>query len=111
MKKFIPPLLSRRPTANADEPPAKKPKLEATNDSTNSRSSTPSSARRPTLLAPKRKPLFVLKNTAASKQGSTSTPDSVSAQDSKGGAEGYYNVLWYPTAFQLLAISGLKFHL
>ncbi|KAF8245370.1 hypothetical protein K440DRAFT_409395 [Wilcoxina mikolae CBS 423.85] len=95
MKKFVPPLLSRRLTANADEPPAKKLKLDATDDSTNSGSSMPSTTRRPTLLAPKRKPLLSLKNTATSKPESTSTQGSVSTQDSVGGgAEGYYNVLW-----------------
>ena len=73
MKKFVSPLLNRRPAAPPDEPPAKKPKLEASNK--------PIGSRQPTLLAPKRNPLLVLE------PASTTEPTTASA-------EGYYNVLW-----------------
>ena len=102
MKKFVSPLLNRRPAAHPEEPPAKKPKLEVSNNPTGSTSSTPP-ARQPTLLAPKRKPLLALKPASIAKPTIPApAPISASAAGSTS-AECYYNVLWYAPTIQLRA--------
>jgi len=100
MKRFVPPLLSRRPTASADEPPAKKAKTESSDESARSRSSTPVvAARWPGIKSAstsvKRKPLHSVRNPVAAKATSAPASGAVVTQGDADGAEGYYNVLWY----------------
>jgi hypothetical protein len=104
MKKFVPPLLNRRPTTNADEPPTKKPKLEPMDDaaSGSSDSSTPAPPKPALKLGPtiRRKPLLLAKSTANKVTPATSStaPTRTSSGGGSGGEEGYYNVLWFESS-------------
>lgn len=101
MKRFIPPLLNRRPTA--EEPPVKKPKLEdASVKSSPQQSSTTAAAAKPMIkLGPtQRKPLLSVKN-PVTKTSAFFTPPRPAGESKLGSTEGYYNVLWYEISFEL----------